>query len=49
MQITPTVNGLHVIYSYVNQSYYLMWHGIVLEIHNSKDDALHAYHSLLKG
>lgn len=41
MKITDSINGCYVLYSPINQAYFLMWQDIVLAIYTDEIDALY--------
>lgn len=41
MQITENINGLYVLYSQVNQAYFVCWFDTVLGVYNNKADAIY--------
>lgn len=42
------VNGIHILYSPVNQAWFVMWFDQLLSIHNFKADAVHEMDRLIK-
>jgi len=40
-------NGLYIVYSRVNQAYFLMWHDTLLRIFNLKSDAIVEYNRII--